>query len=75
MYYVEVTMICLLYAYTAQIKHKVRDQSFFCTRFKVGIRPGIACTCAAVEVHMHCDTPTQHLPITPTGVGVCMIKY
>ena len=49
--------------------------SRFFTQFKAGIRPGIACTCAAVEVHVHSDTPTQRLPITPTVVAVSMIKY
>ena len=68
-------MICLLYVYTAQIKRKARDKPFwgFPTRFKAGIRPGIACTCASVEVHAHSETPTQCLPITPTVVVVYTI--
>ena len=48
---------------------------FFSTRFEAGIRPGTACTCAAVEVHVHRDTPTQRLPILPIVVAVSTMKY
>ena len=47
---------------------------FSCTRFKAGMRPGIACTCASVEVHAHsCETLTECHPIMLTVVVVYTI--